>query len=105
MGSIMMNKKRGLLAAFVFSVFRMGKANALSLEDFGQAIWDVAAPFIGILAIMFIIIIGIGKLWQPNWNPAIKVIMVLVVVIVELACLSVLPIVGVNVQEVFGKII
>jgi len=77
-----------------------------SLEEMGEALWNEFAPMIGVLFVMIAVVIGVGKIWEKSWNLAIKCIMVLVVFIVEMACICVMPLdIGKRARELFGNII
>lgn len=78
----------------------------MDLGDIIAKMWNEFSQLLGVLIIMFLIVIGVGKTWDKAWHPAIKITMVLVVFIVEMSCIFVLPLdIGKNVRDTVGNLI
>ena len=78
---------------------------AMTLREFGEKLYEYVALPIAIIFVMFAVLLGVSKVWDPKWNMGIKTTMVIVVFIVELACVFVLPFgIGAEARNLFGKI-
>jgi len=78
---------------------------AMTMREFGDKLYKYVAEPIGIMFVMFGILLGVSKFWDKSWNLAIKITMILVIFVVELACVFVLPFgIGKEARSLFGKI-
>lgn len=82
-----------------------GVSAAMTLTQFGEKLYNYIALPIGIIAIMFLILFGVSKVWSASWNIGIKITMILVVFVVELAAVFVLPFgIGSEARNLFSKL-
>lgn len=80
-------------------------ALAMTLTQIGTNLYNYLLKPLGIIAVMFLILLGVSKLWDPDWNIAIKITMIIVVFVTELACVFVLPFdIGKEARALFGRI-
>ena len=52
---------------------------------------EKVGPTIGLLFVMFVVLMGVTKLWDNSWHTSVKVAMALVLFSVEIGCMAVMP--------------
>lgn len=66
---------------------------------------EKVGPTIGLLFVMFVVLMGVTKLWDKSWHTSVKATMAIVVFSTQIGCMAVMPFgIGAAAMNVFSGI-